>query len=359
MGLHLELTSDMIDDKEYEARRCLWLALYRLETLLSEILGRPSAIQFGIVIPQAPSFLPVMDTLSALGDTNTSKRVEEAYSVWMRFVNTDRWAASSFSGPQVPWAHFQGIGNAISPSYLPATLCLSQICAKIATKIFFHQPKQTWYDVQCKIRELEEELQSWTDNLSNELKIENVGRSNLDPRTNLDVAMYFCSVQMLLYRPCLCKIEIENESAGSKEFNTIRARLCVQAALKMMGLFPESPIAAQTCQILPWWSTLHYLCQVGTVLLLELCLEMEHLQDESQKDHLRDALAKVLEYLRVLSPCSKSVYRASQIFRLFIEKVSKLYLISPFGRSPAEPLMPRNWDERDNIEMVAMLNALR
>lgn len=166
---------------------------------------------------------------------------------------------------------------------------------------------------------------------------------------------------MLLYRPCLCEISIEDESQLSKDFNFLKARECVQAAVKLVGLLPPTPNAAQMLQLFPWASTLHYVCQAGTVLLLEMCLDMQHLQGE-QKNVVAASLVKTLEYLRSLAEHSKSAYKAYQIFRVFVEKVARKYRVGvevfKLGGGD-EPKLPRGWTEGDNEVVGELIGVLR
>ena len=63
----------------------------------------------------------------------------------------------------------------------------------------------------------------------------------------------------------------------------------------MLDMMPDSPVRAQIFQILPWWSLLHYICQAAAVLLLEISLNMQHMQGKRTK--AMTALKKALEYL--------------------------------------------------------------
>src|SRR5207248_2658909 len=84
----------------------------------------------------------------------------------------------------------------------------------------------------------------------------------------IELAMYYWSVRMILHRPCLRNLEgrIMNESRASRDFDQEAAIACVDAALGLLRLMPDSPDIAQAYRILPWWSLIHYMCQAAAVL---------------------------------------------------------------------------------------------
>ena len=56
---------------------------------------------------------------------------------------------------------------------------------------------------------------------------------------------------MILFRPFLRKSNIVDESTGSIDFNILRAKACVEAAMYILSAIPNNPIATQVFQILP------------------------------------------------------------------------------------------------------------
>lgn len=164
--------------------------------------------------------------------------------------------------------------------------------------------------------------------------------------------MYYCSVKMILFRPFCCDIQIEGESRESADFNQIGAQRCVNAAIYMLDLMPDNPIAEKVLQVLPWWTILHYICQATAILLLELCLSMLHMQDDPFKLWL--ALRKGLRYLWALSPGSKSAYRAWRIFRLLVGKAVQMYSHDVFKDVPTDAPTPPGWDDIDEENLIGI-----
>ena len=89
-------------------------------------------------------------------------------------------------------------------------------------------------------QELETKLQSWTEDLPEDLRFENAGHQNSDPHAKSEFASYFYSLQMMLYRPLMHEAEIKRDSARKQEFNRHRVNLCIQAALQITELMPTT-----------------------------------------------------------------------------------------------------------------------
>ena len=73
------------------------------------------------------------------------------------------------------------------------------------------------------------------------------------------LGMCYYSTKMTITRPCLCRTEqrIKNESDTSAEFNAKSSAACVEAAQKMVALFPDKPDPKWIYRMGPWWSVVH------------------------------------------------------------------------------------------------------
>ena len=100
-------------------------------------------------------------------------------------------------------------------------------------------------------------------------------------------------------------------------------RHCVEAALDMVNIMPDALVEHQILQVLPWWALLHYLCQAAAVLLLELCLNMQHVPDDSEATML--GLRKALNFVLALSGNSKSALKAWNTLHPLFEKALLQY----------------------------------
>lgn len=109
-------------------------------------------------------------------------------------------------------------------------------------------------------------MQRWFENLPENLSLVSRGRDSNNPRIRIELAMYYRSLQMILYRPCLCANSVEAEAVESREFNHRSARACVLGAMSMLALLPDDPTATEIYRLLPWWSLLHFVVQASAVL---------------------------------------------------------------------------------------------
>ena len=205
---------------------------------------------------------------------------------------------------------------------------------------------------------METELQAWQDSLPADLKLDGLVNSTVDPRAALELEMHRCSIGMLLYRLCLCSIEIHGESASSRAFNARCAKACVEAALDLLNLMPDEPLlGSQIYQVLPWWSVLHYICQAASVLLLELCLSVQHLQGESHR--VLDGMTKAMTLIQCFSRNSKSAYKASVILRALLVRVLPRYRSNMLADIPQTQQKPSSWNSKDDAVMRTTMQALR
>lgn len=243
--------------------------------------------------------------------------------MWLDFLGPDRMVANTFSGGIVEWSSFTSVGMGPSQSHFMASLQLCHISDDVGRRLYSAGAEHTWFDVQNIIRQMETRLHEWNDNLAEELRLEYQGWTDFDCRARLELATSFHSLRMMLYRPCLCEIKIDYESPQSHQFNMTCAKHCVEAALHMINVLPDTLVNAHVLQVLPWWTLLHYICQAASVLLLELCLNMQHVPNESEAVIL--GLRKALNYVLALSGNSKSALKAWSIIHPLFEKASQQY----------------------------------
>ena len=159
---------------------------------------------------------------------------------------------------------------------------------------------------------------------------------------------------MLLHRPCLGEVRIENETVQSQEFNRSSARACVQGAMSMLELMPDNPTAREAFQLLPWWALLHFLAQATAILLLELALEAQHFVDESNQ--IVESVRKAMNYLHCMTAQSLSAYRAWRVFRITAE-VSAVYDTLDLVDVPEVAPQPPAWSGRMEDELTHAFSA--
>lgn len=351
LGLHLKVLPNVLPEAEIKRRSRIWWSLFRMEVLLSEITGRPKCLsEADMTVPFKSLFSDEGEDINEVpvlidGSTSTTRSSE----LWRNCLGDHSRVGEKWSGGVVPWSRLVPMGSNMSETHFAAALELSGISNRIGSTLYLGPGDLTWADVQDTVRDLEADLARWQANLQEDLKMKNIGEDDIDPRSNLDVEMTFCSVRMILYRPFMCEIHIDDESAESMKFNQLCARAGVTAAMRMTDILPDDPIAAQILQIFPWWTLLHYISQAIAIMCLELCLNVQHMQDQTRE--VMGALSKALNYLWVLAPESKSAYRAWGVYRPLVEKVAKRYRRNILSEMPVEATRPQKWSEDDERQV--------
>jgi hypothetical protein len=358
LGLHLKVLPGVFTVEELRRRARVWWSLFRLEVMLSDFTGRPKCINDSdITTPVTPLFPDDEDMDTETPSTSQLQDAEyTSIDVWHDFLRDNNRIPESFSGGIIPWSDVPTLGSDTNESHFVAALELSGLVHKVGASLYLSPADFTWADVQTTVRGLEADVARWEKSLHPELRIDNIAGTSSDPRSNLDLELGLCSVRMILYRPFLCDIRIEAESDESVRFNQESARGGVKAAIRMTEILPDEPVAEHILFVLPWWTLLHLISQATAVLLLELCLNVQHMQDETVAVMM--ALRKALNYIWALAPTSKCAYRAWHIYRPMVAKVAQKYRKSVLTEIPVNAERPPGWHEHDERLLQAAIPRL-
>lgn len=91
----------------------------------------------------------------------------------------------------------------------------------------------------------------------------------------VSLALTYYSSQILLSRPCLTRPETKegtNIRFPRSRFGNDTAKTCVQSALSLISVLPETPTTGWLLKMCPWWCMVHFLMQSLTVLLMQLSI---------------------------------------------------------------------------------------
>ena len=319
-----------------------WHSLYCLEILVSEVTGRPRAVALTDITtpvdileaPLASTTMPPALMTQQTAEANSRRK-------WLEFLQNGRQGSQFLLEGKRPLRSLAGIGTGHPLSHFAHRIRLCFISHSIGTALYSANEDQSWSDLQDQTNRLEGELVHWQRNLPPELTMQGPHNPRVDPRSKLELAMYYCSVCMILYRPCLCNIEIDNESPQSKSFDLLSARKCVEAAISLIDLMPNSRTAQEGFLLLPWWGLLHYISQAIAILLLEMCLNTVHFPGDL--DRLLAALKRAMLYLYRMTSTSRSAYKAWKIFRDILEDASTEFAGLDISDIPMEAQQPSNW----------------
>lgn len=340
----MKVSDPNLTEVETRERARTWYSLYSLEILITEITGRPKSIfllDVTIPIDLIEQVASTTDDIQRDHDNLTSNRASK--KAWLEFLGEGRYLSYAMTGGVVPWKSFASVGQGVSRQYFAQRLSLCRLSDKISSQLYTGTSGDSWSEIQHKIGDLQSELRNWAESLPTDLAIQGQGSGATDPRVKIELSMYYQSLQMILHRPCLCQVIIENESIRSQEFNRSAARACVHAAMSMLAIMPDNPTAHEAYQLLPWWALLHFVAQATAVLLLELCLGSQHFPDETLEvvNYLRKAMA----YLWCITDGSLSAYRAWRIFRQLLSEVSRMYEHLDLVDIPEEAPQPPGWEQ--------------
>ena len=338
LGLQLRVTAGSIRDSEKATRSRTWFALYALEITLAEYTGRPSSI----------TILDVSVPIDALHEAATLSADQQTA---LLVDGLDPSLAIPARNPSSPRTDRY-------PSHFSCRVRLGFLSHRIYSSLYSVGGDMTWSDVQDAIRQFNSELLHWQSMLPVELAVLRTQQASGSSDASIELAMYYWSVRMILHRPCLCNLEgrIANESEASRDFNQEAAVACVDAALALLRLMPGSPNMAEAYRILPWWSLLHYLCQVSAVLIMELCLAAQHCP--SRVGEILDGLKKASSYLRMMSRASLSAYKAWRVCRQLISDSTSRLGIDTMDVSSDMP-RPRAWTEAHETSLTQALDDRR
>jgi hypothetical protein len=199
-------------------------------------------------------------------------------------------------------------------------------------------------------------MQSWHENIPQELESRDTNGANYDPRSKVELNMYYHSIQMILYRPFLCGFDIPLQSDQSRWFNHHAGRSCVFAALDLLALLPDVPAADEVYEYLPWWNLLHYLCQTSSILALELCLRMQHFEPTYAGILMRH-FEKAARYVRLLAENSLSAFKAWRIIEKFGKVIGIQYGLDNMHRIPELRQIPHGWSDADELRLIEALRC--
>lgn len=286
---------------------------------MAEITGRPKSIFLSDVTTPTDLLQRQEHITEGSMEDGDYMSALESRRMWLEFLRARRDISQAMTGGMVPLTSFSSLGRGVSPHYFPHRIHLCRLSDKIATKLYSGTSDGTWAQVQRKIGELQTDLRFWSKSLPDELNLQSDITMDTDPRPRIELALYYHSVQMILHRPCLCEILIENQSFASEEFNLSSARACVHAAMSLLAILPDNPSAHESYQLLPWWALLHYVAQATAVFMLEMALGCQHFKNEIPEvvGYLRKAMA----YIWCMTQGSLSAYRAWRLFRNLLSTI--------------------------------------
>jgi len=348
LGLHLELSEQIIDHAGRQRRARIFYSIYNLEVLLAEVLGRPKSISLDDVTVSTSHLANMVEDVPVIEGPGLEYLPNRIRRLWSEFLDVNKNSPQTTSSGSDSWrGYHQFIGKGVFPGYFSYRTRLCMISHRISSTLYLGVHRLSWSDVQRETDRFELEMRKWHESLPPELDIHNANPTDYDPQHKTEIAMYYHSVRMILYRPFVDDIYITDQSDSSRSFNYYAGRSCVFAAIDLLALLPNNLETDQAYHQVAWWSLLHYLCQAAAMLTLELSLNVPHFGRADTRIVIR-YLEKSILYLRYLAEGSLSAYKAWRIFqRLSTDLNSRCGVDDIIIPEDIRP--PYGWSDEDEL----------
>lgn len=375
LGLHVRSEVDDLAEVEKEHRVRVWWALYSLECLLNELTGRPtciSDIDISTPLPinvseddfhfsqalydnaqddSRPGKASLRGSHSAKGAFAINFHDGDVLIMGSKGPSRDTIITDVIISRSLTYSFSMAILPLTSSTYFIYRTQLSIISHQVFTRLYSATTaKAKWSDIQDTMREIDQRLQTWQESLPKELDVNFEAFTSLDwddphliQRTGL--AILLMNTRMILFRPCLCRFgqRLQHNSEKSKNFNHDAAEACIRSARRMISLLSWSATNPDKLYtITPWWTTLHYLCESLSVLMLEMAFRSQHVPNDAA--YILDDAKKGVRWLSMMAERSISARKAWEIFDKLIRLVAPLIHWSVFDVPTEAPAPPGyNW----------------
>lgn len=317
-ALHLINDSPETTDAQRELEARIWHTLCALELLVCFLTGRPAAIEDRHSSTRLP--MPIEDHV-ALGFPHGLSPLD--------------FANQTTTSPTYSFTSALGLASeplrSTAMVTCRASLQLDRILAEVLSELYSASTvRSSWANVQRLISKLNSKLANWRSDLPSMLLIDHRQNDKAPLSERMYLALRYFSTSMMINRPCLCEISshrtaLSSQSAPSEQADRHAAAQCIESARGLLRLLPDEPDVIGLYTSSPWWCTLHYIVQAGTVLVLEIGFAAAHLPDERQ--NIIQAAGKVIKWLQKLAETSIAAARAwmalSRVFHLSISKIGQ------------------------------------
>lgn len=318
MGLNLRSESNYVTLPSKESRYKVWWSLYTLETILGNMTGRPLNLDNDFCTTP----LPVPFEEHEYNDA-------EVVRIMTDHRTRNNLLAHVITRPvgETPAVlDAQSIRNAmdiLKPNMVLYFVCyvdLTRITREIVETLYAPEIVQnSARDAEAAITDANAKLETWLSKLPAAFKtVEEDGSLVARDRYSLSLALQYYSATILACKPCLHYFDKPSTSSGDNGFYTRIAASCVQAACRMLDLFPGEFDGTWFNQAAPWWCMLHYTVQATAVLLIDFSLHPPGSMPEAS----RQALEKAANWLNEIARRDLASRRACVVCGALLAKLS-------------------------------------
>ncbi|CBY02060.1 hypothetical protein LEMA_P008470.1 [Plenodomus lingam JN3] len=260
-GLHLRHQDPSLSLERKTTLSQTWWALHSIETLLTSVTGQPRVISLRDITAILPRALSGAEKRPLDANTRPSHL----------FTRID----SSPTEPSEPPSRPSVVDS--RASFLNGYIGIDLVMHKVLTTLYSPRTSNiSWMQTQKQIATLLPELEEWALQSLPHGLLASTALTNR--REHFSLYLYYGSAKMYITRPCLCRIDMHNESQseGMTGLDKKTAEICVQSALNLCSKFSEEPNLQWLYSRGPWWSIVHIIMQTVAILLLELSHDSIH-----------------------------------------------------------------------------------
>ncbi|KAL1965844.1 hypothetical protein VTN77DRAFT_5165 [Rasamsonia byssochlamydoides] len=321
MGLNLRSESTYVTNVSKETRYRVWWSLHTLETILCSMTGRPLSTRKEFCSTPLP--VPFEEEEFADGKVTLILADNKVRSSLIGQFASRRPSEPAISGPTDTKAVRRG-KELVNPNVSLYFLCfvdLDLIMREVIETLYAPgDARKSSRGVEAAITDLNSKADMWLSRLPSVFQFTAEQKSQAFERQRLNLALHFYSMKVLL-----CKVFLhhpDRQLAGSGTLDRFCDRisaLCIDAACRMLDLFPDEPDVIWLHRVSPWWCVLHYLLQSATVLLIELSFRAKFRLQEPE-----EPLEKVRKASRWLREMSSRGLASQRAWSMWGELLSRL-----------------------------------
>jgi hypothetical protein len=318
LGLHLRNEDSTAKDSDKRANIRTWWTLHLVECLISTSNGRPTTIPFADCTVPLPY------------SVDEEERDERSSHSRKRFAHQSGDARNARRTPEAKYDH-----------YFAVHVNLTVIAQEVLLDLYSPRTAaESWHYVEGKMSEALRKLEAWSVGaLPRGVRSwEGKQKSSFDREEFLLKTDYW-STTMLITRPCVCRIErrIQNESEASAKFNATSGETCVDAALRMVELFPNEPDPQFMYEQGPWWALNHlgesvttprYTLRLITPLVTQCTavLLLESMYQSRGSDNVNPSIIasikKMMQWLRAMESNDAVAQKALKVIQKLLRGVA-------------------------------------
>ena len=329
LGMNMRNDSAELSNDLKEVRYRVWWSLYTLEHRLCDMTGRVNCILDDHCTCPLPVPIPEEDFDTPLGRKLLSKEHQQGDRAPASNAHTPPAPSGSGSSSRSGFNTKPEVSRSPSAAQSETTLDWAKDVRPNTGLYFLHLVQISrlmqlaihrlysptaiqarWADMQSRIGELNDQLETWYRKLPAAFDFRRNQRDKDFIEARLSLGFSYHGVKMIIHRPCLCRLDrkLPAQSARSHEFNHVAAITCVTSAQDQLALIPDVPNAVGFLKVGPWATILHNLVQSVTVLMLEISFRAHHMPE--QADDILESAKKAIRWLHALGDHDLAAARA-------------------------------------------------